>query len=503
VYPALIVEMSDLRRVLVVGSTGYIGTRLVSALLHRGYRVNAGYRNSAKIKIKSWSSYPNLTPVKADVFDVESLTNAAKGCFASYYLVHSMYGKGDFASLDREAAHNMLKATEQAELKRIIYLGGLGEAESGLSKHLASRMEVSRILHSGSVPATTLRAAMIVGAGSASFEIMRYLVDRLPAMVTPRWVRTKSQPIAVSNVIGYLIESLENVKTANRVFDIGGPDILSYQDLMRIYSEEAGLTRRFIVPIPILTPRLSSYWLSLVTPLPTPLTKPLIEGLRNEAVTQNDEIQSIIPQNLLTVRKAIRLALQQDKAGPHLTGKKPLNSDAIFEQFQEGDPLWAGGSYYLMTWKSKTSRSRNEVWKGIHSVFGMNGRNYGSWIWLIRGYIDNLLGGRGMGKSVMHLSILKQGSLMDCWKVIELAPTRRLILRSTLKMPTEMSLAISLKDLKNEGCEVAVELHYRPYGLAGLIAWHSLFPFRKYVIGRLFDRIMQSADLSHSAEGEV
>ncbi|MFW9804281.1 MAG: NAD(P)H-binding protein, partial [Candidatus Thorarchaeota archaeon] len=186
--------MTDLRRVLVVGSTGYIGTRLVSALLRKGFRVNAGYRDSTKIKMKSWSSHPNLTPVKADVFDVESLISATQGCFAAFYLVHSMYGKGDFVNLDRTAAENMVKAAEQAELKRIIYLSGLGEVESGLSKHLASRMEVSRILHDCSVPATTLRAAMIIGAGSASFEIMRYLVDRLPAMVTPRWVRTKSQP---------------------------------------------------------------------------------------------------------------------------------------------------------------------------------------------------------------------------------------------------------------------------------------------------------------------
>jgi uncharacterized protein YbjT (DUF2867 family) len=490
--------MTDLGRILVVGSTGYIGSRLVSGLLRKGFQVIAGYRDSTKLEMKSWSSHPALTPVKVDVFDVESLTNAANECAAAYYLVHSMYGKGDFVSLDRDAAYNMVKAAEKAELKRIIYLGGLGEDESGLSKHLASRMEVSRILHSGSVAATTLRAAMIVGAGSASFEIMRYLVDRLPAMVTPRWVRTKSQPIAVSNVIGYLIDCLENEKTANRVFDIGGPDILSYQDLMRVYSEEAGLTRRFIVPIPILTPRLSSYWLSLVTPLPTPLTKPLIEGLRNEAITQNDDIQSIIPQNLLTVRKAIRLALQQGKAGPHLMGKKPPSYGVIFEQVQKGDPQWAGGSYYSMTWKSKTSKSSNDIWKAMHSIFGMNGRNYGSWIWLLRGYIDNLLGGRGMGKSTMHLSSLKPGSSVDCWKVVKLAPTRSLLLRSTLKMPAEMSLAISLKDLKIEGCKVSAELHYRPYGLAGLFAWHSLLPFRKYVIGRLFDRIIHSADFSRS-----
>ncbi|MHA2117690.1 MAG: DUF2867 domain-containing protein [Candidatus Thorarchaeota archaeon] len=485
--------MSDLRRVLVVGSTGYIGTRLVSALLQRKFEVHAGFKNSAKIEMKTWSSHPNLTPMKADVFDVESLTNAAEGCAAAYYLVHSMYGKGDFVSLDREAANNLVKAAEQADLKRIIYLGGLGEAESGLSKHLASRMEVSRILHSSSVPSTTLRAAMIVGAGSASFEIMRYLVDRLPAMVTPRWVRTKSQPIAVSNVIRYLIDCLEKPETANHVYDIGGPDILSYHDLMRIYSEEAGLTRRFIVPIPILTPRLSSYWLSLVTPLPTPLTKPLIEGLRNEAICQNSDIQSIVPQKLLTVREAIRLALQQDKEATYWTRRKLPTSGAILEQVQKGDPHWAGGSSYWLTWKSKVPVSRSRVWNAIQSIIGTKGWKYGSWIWPIRGYIDNLLGGKGMGESTKHLSLLKSGSLVDCWELVELVPNSRLTLMSTLKMPAMMSFAISTKTMDPQGCEVVVELYYRPYGLAGLISWYGLLPFRKYSFGKLIDRILKSS----------
>jgi uncharacterized protein YbjT (DUF2867 family) len=404
-----------------------------------------------------------------------------------------MYGKGDFAALDREAANNMSEAAEQAGLKRIIYLGGLGETESGLSKHLASRMEVSRILHGGSVPSTTLRAAMIVGAGSASFEVMRYLVDRLPAMVTPKWVRTKSQPIAVSNVIGYLVDCLENSETANRVFDIGGPDILSYQDLMRIYSEEADLTRRFIFPIPLLTPRLSSYWLSLVTPLPTPLTKPLIEGLKNEAICQNSDIESIVPQELITVREAIRLALQNDNKVPFSAGSHTRRSSSILEQVQAGDPSWAGGSSYWLTWRLITPASRNRVWSAIQSVFGSKGWNYGSWIWRIRGYIDKLFRGTGMGESPAHLSLLKPGSRIDCWEIVELAPHRRLTLISTLTMPAVMSLTISMNSMKIDGCELSTELHYRPRGLAGLIAWYALLPLRKYTLGKLVERILKLA----------
>jgi len=411
-------EMTDLGRVLVVGSTGYIGTRLVSALLRKGFRVNAGYRDSTKIKIKSWSSHPNLTPVRADVFDVESLTSAAKGCVAIFYLVHSMYSKGDFVDLDRKAAKNMVEAAEKAELKRIIYLGGLGEVESGLSRHLASRIEVSRILHDSLVPATTLRAAMIIGAGSASFEIMRYLVDRLPAMVTPRWVRTKSQPIAVSNVIGYLIDCLESEETANRVLDIGGPDILSYQDLMRIYSEEAGLVRRFIVPIPILTPRLSSYWLSLVTPLPTPLTRPLIEGLRNEAVVQNDDVQSLVPQKLLTVREAIRLAIDRSDHHPLSEREGRPRVDLIPEQVQKGDPLWAGGTSFYMNERIDSLASSSSVWNALNSIIGSKGWNYGSWIWPIRAYIDVLLRGNGMVEKKDPFSRLKAGKVVMARRMI-------------------------------------------------------------------------------------
>ncbi|MFW9889544.1 MAG: DUF2867 domain-containing protein [Candidatus Thorarchaeota archaeon] len=488
--------MSDLKRVLVVGSTGYVGTRLVSALLRKGFRVNAGYRDYTKIKIKSWSSHPNLTPVKADMFDVESLISAAQGCAATFYLVHSMYSEGDFVDLDREAAKNMIEAAEKAELKRIIYLGGLGNVGSGLSTHLASRMEVSRILHDGSVPATTLRAAMIIGAGSASFEIMRYLVDRLPAMVTPRWVRTKSQPIAVSNVIGYLIDCLTNEETANRVLDIGGPDILSYQDLMRIYAEEANLVRRFIVPIPILTPRLSSYWLSLVTPLPTLLTRPLIEGLRNEAVVQNDDVQSLVPQKLLTVREAIRLAI--DERRHHASSEREGHSKlvSIPEQVQKGDPQWAGGASFGINQRLDSLAPSDSVWNALNSIIGTKGWNYGSWIWPIRGYIDVLLRGKGMAENMAPFSRLKAGSSVDCWKIVEFFPASRLSLMSRLKMPALMTLTLTMSDRDPKGCSLNAEIHYCPYGLAGLVAWYALLPFRKHVIRKFIERLVQVAESS-------
>ncbi len=487
--------MSDMKPVLVVGSTGYIGTRLVDALLQRGYKVRAGFRNPKKIEEKPWASHSNLVPKELDVFNVDSLTAAADGCSAGYYLVHSMYGKGDFAALDRRAAQNMAVAAERAGLKRIIYLGGLGDTEKKLSKHLESRMEVSRILHRGSVPATTLRAAMIVGAGSASFEIMRYLVDRLPAMVTPRWVRTRSQPIAISNVIGYLIDCLENEATASRVFDIGGPDILSYQDLMRIYNEEAGLARRIIIPIPILTPRLSSYWLSFITPLPAYLASPLIEGLKHEAICQNKDIQLLVPQKLLPVRQAIRLALQQNWHEV-VYAKDELHVDrGVHEWVYNGDSDWAGGSFFGLNRKSTAIVSRTEVWNAIQSVLGTQGWNYGSWIWPLRGYLDIVLGGKGMR---VPPSSLKSGSAVDCWEIVEIISGRRLRLRMSLKMPATMILTLSLKDKDPNASELSLSLHYHPIGLAGLVAWYGFLPFRKLVIEKLLARIIQIAESSDS-----
>jgi uncharacterized protein YbjT (DUF2867 family) len=483
--------MSKEESILVVGSTGYVGTRLVDALLDRGYKVHAGFRNPEKLKEKPWSSRRNLIPMEVDVFDVRSLINAGTGCSVGFYLVHSMYGKGDFESLDRIAAQNMAIAAEKSGLKRIIYLGGLGDPESRLSKHLESRLEVSRILHQGTVPATTLRAAMIVGAGSTSFEIMRYLVDRLPAMVTPRWVRTRSQPIAISNVIGYLIDCLGNHETADRVFDIGGPDILSYQDLMRIYSEEAGLTKRFIVPFPILTPRLSSYWLSLVTPLPAALAKPLIEGLKNQAICQNSDIQSIIPQNLLSIRDAIRLALKQNRHEKVFAKDSLHQAKGVPEWVYDGDPPWAGGSSFLLAQRTTTTASVDSIWSAIKSVFGSKGWNYGSWLWPIRGYIDTLLGGAGMNPLKAHPT---SHSTVDCWRILEIVPKRRIRLRAILRMPATMIVTIKLKNLTSGGCKVGLELHYHPVGLAGLLGWYGFQPFRRHVSDRLLKKIIRIAE---------
>lgn len=302
-------------KILVLGASGYIGAQLVAQLLAQGYRVRAGSRTVLKLKAFDWSGHENLELVEADVLNKESLSNACQGCEVVYYLVHSMNARQkDFVSADRQAAQNLVASADKAGIKRIIYLGGLGEDGKNLSKHLRSRIEVSQIIQAGHVPATTLRAAMIIGAGSISFEILRSLVDRLPVMITPRWVSTQSQPIAVCNVLTYLIGCLEAPETMGKIFDIGGPDVLSYRQLMDIYAQEVKTFKRWIIPVSVLTPSLSSHWIQLVTSYPAYIARPLAEGLRNRVVCRENRIREIIPQDLLNCQQAICLAIQKDQS---------------------------------------------------------------------------------------------------------------------------------------------------------------------------------------------
>ncbi len=324
-------------KVAVVGASGYIANRLIPALLSKGHRVVACARRPENLRGRPWAEDKKLTLAAVDALDGGSLTTALAGCNSAFYLVHSMNPReADFAEADRNGAGNMVRASKDADVSRIIYLGGLGEEGPALSKHLRSRAEVGKILQGGAVPVTVLRAAMIIGSGSASFEILRYLVKRLFIMVTPRWVNTESQPIAVSNVIGYLLGCLEAPGTAGNTFDIGGPEVVTYRGLIDIFAKEAGLRVRMALPLPLLTPKLFSYWIHLVTPVPSYIARPLAEGLRNRTVCENHGILKLVPQELLSCREAIRRALENPQPGP---GGLPMA-----ESLYPGDADWAGGS---------------------------------------------------------------------------------------------------------------------------------------------------------------
>jgi uncharacterized protein YbjT (DUF2867 family) len=470
-----------MKPVLLTGATGYVGGRLVPLLLESGYRVRVMGRSLSKLGCRPWSNHPGLEMAQADVMDLESLKKAADGCRAVYYLVHSMNQKGrDFEEADRRAARNMVQAAAEGGLERIVYLGGLGEGAS-LSKHLRSRFEVAEILRSGPVPATVLRAAMILGSGSASFEILRYLVERVPVMTTPRWVRTQCQPIAVRNVLQYLKGCLEHPETTGQAFDIGGPDILSYGELFRVYAEEAHLPKRWIIPVPFLTPKLSSYWVHLVTPVPASMAMPLIEGLSVPVVCRENRIRSIIPQELLSCREAIRIAIERIRQDRVATCWSDAGGLSTPEWLQCGDAPYAGGTVLESGYRVVLKASPEEVWGPIQRIGGETGWYYGNWLWGLRGALDRLAGGVGLRRGRRSPTEILAGDALDFWRVLDVEPARRLQLLAEMKLPGEALLEFNIHGLPGGETELQQRSRFLPRGLFGILYWYGLYPLHEMI----------------------
>ncbi|MFH1060949.1 MAG: SDR family oxidoreductase [Pseudomonadota bacterium] len=468
--------------VLVTGATGYVGGRLAPRLLAQGVRVRAIARNPAKLSCRPWASHPNLELVQADVMGAASLARALKGCRAAYYLVHSMNaGTRDFAAADRQAAVNMAAACAAAGLERIIYLGGLAPDDPHLSHHLRSRAEVAHILASGPTPVTWLRAAMILGSGSASFEIMRYLVERLPLMITPRWVRSRVQPIAITNVLGYLAGCLEGEAVLGRAFDIGGPDVLTYRELFDIYAQEAGLRRRVILPAPFFSPKLSSYWIHLVTPVPAAIARPLAEGLRNSVVCRDNDIREIIPQKLLTCRQAIGRALNRVAQQRVETCWMDAGQLTPPEWLACEDAAFAGGDVLTCAYRVVVEAEPVAVWPALAGIGGRRGWYAGQWLWAARGWLDRLLGGVGLGRGRRHPDQLRTGDALDFWRVLEVDPPRRLLLLAEMKMPGQAVLDLRLMPAGPGQSEIQQVARFLPRGLMGLAYWYAVLPLHALV----------------------
>lgn len=476
-----------MKHIAITGATGYIGGRLVPRLLEAGYVVRCLVRSHRKLQKRAWASNSNVEIVKANLADCPSLTRHLRGCEAAYFLVHSMSSAGaEYVERDLHFASTFAHAAKEAAVQRIVYLGGLGETGPRLSKHLASRREVEQALASAGVPVTVLRAAMIIGSGSASFEILRYLVERLPVMVTPKWVSTPCQPIAVRNVIGYLIGVLSHKETIGRVFDIGGREVYSYLEIMRIMAEELGLRRRWVIPVPVLTPRLSSYWIHLVTPLGHDIAKPLAEGLKNPVVCREDRIMQIIPQKLLSVREAIAAArgrIAEDVVETHWSMAGTI----------AGDPDWAGGTVFRDARQIIIPGPAWAVFRAVCLVGGKHGWYSADWLWRIRGWMDRLVGGPGLRRGRLHSETVGYGEALDFWRVTGIEHNRSLTLRAEMKLPGEAMLEFRIEAMREGGCTLHQIAHFQPRGLLGILYWYSVEPFHHIVFGSMLRGLREKA----------
>ncbi len=482
-------------KVAVIGATGYVGGRLVPSLLDAGHDVRCVARTPERLMGYEWRS--NVEVMAADVLDQDSLDNALAGIEAVYYLVHAMGHSGDFEKTDRIGAENTRLAAENAGVSRIVYLGGLGEDDpDSLSSHLASRHEVGQILAAGTIPVTELRAAVIIGSGSASFEMLRNLAEVLPAMICPRWVTsTKCQPIAIADVLHYLVAVLDLPSTESSIYEIGGPDVLTYRDMMDRYAVCAGLRPRLIVPVPILTPRLSSHWVNLVTPLPYGLARPLVDSLINDVVVSPErDIRRVIDHDPYTLDDAIKRALVvvgdlqiqtswMDSA-PIGTAASPMPQD----------PDWAGATIYEDVQEVTTTKSADALFATVSGLGGERGWYVANVLWTLRGWLDKVIGGVGMRRGRRHPDELRVGDALDFFRVEAYEPASLLRLRAEMKVPGDAWLEWRIIETSAGETRLRQLARFHPRGITGRAYWWVLLPIHKIMWKQLALRIVRSTE---------
>ncbi|MFE1851761.1 SDR family oxidoreductase [Streptomyces sp. NPDC059489] len=484
-------------RCLVTGATGYIGGRLVPELLAAGHRVRCLARSPDRLRDQPWAG--DVDVAAADVTRADSVAEAMRDIDVAYYLVHALGSGGDFEKTDRRAARIFGERARAAGVRRIVYLGGLtpvGVPERELSPHLRSRSEVGRILLDSGVPTTVLRAAVIIGSGSASFEMLRYLTERLPVMVTPRWVRTRIQPIAVRDVLRLLVGSARMPDDVNRAFDIGGPDVLTYRDMMIGYAEVAGLPHRVVLPVPVLTPRLSSLWVGLVTPVPTSIARPLTESLRHEVVCHENDIARYVPAptgHPIGFDEAVRLALQRVRDAKVTTRWSSASLPGAPSDPLPTDPDWAGGSLYTDRRELTVDASSEALWRVIEGIGGDNGWYSFPLAWAVRGWLDRLVGGVGLRRGRRDAQRLRVGDSLDFWRVEEIEPGHLLRLRAEMRLPGLAWLEMYAERDDDGRTRYRQRALFHPHGLLGQAYWWSVSPFHAVVFGGMARNIARAA----------
>ncbi len=454
---------------LVFGASGYIGTNLVPFLLAEGVRVRATSRNVEVLEARGWAGVETLA---ADALDPASLDRALDGIDTAYYLVHSMAAGKNFPSIDTSAAQNFADAAARHDVRRVVYLGGL-IPESPRSTHLQSRRQTGDILRAGSVPVTEIRAGMIVGPGSAAWEVIRDLVNYLPVMVTPRWVRSRSTPIALSNLLRYLADVAALDETANQIYDVGGPDVLSYLDIMRQYGELVGKRPR-VIPVPLLTPRLSSYWLRLVTSVPTNVARALIDGLSQDVIADDRRLAALIPQELAGFKDAARAALDADRL--HDVPARWVEGAIACRNFRPQYAFYAK----CASGSAVTQTSAEDLWAVILRVGHRGDFFYGRALWWLRRAADWLIGGPSFRRRRRHPDELRVGDAVDAWRVIAMEPGTRLTLLMEMKAPGAGVLEFRVDDDGSER-RVSMQAYWHPAGVVGLLYWYALLPAHAFL----------------------
>ena len=472
--------------VLLTGASGYIGGRLLKALEKAGWPVRCLARRADFLRPRT---APSTDVVQADCLDPNSLAPAMAGVHTACYLVHSMGSPGQFEDEDRQAAQNFAESARQSGIRRIIYLGGLGDQDQALSAHLRSRHEVADILRSSGIPVIEFRASIVIGSGSLSFEMIRALVQRLPVMICPRWVAVKAQPIAVEDVIAYLMAALELPMGQGYVFEIGGPDQVSYGEIMQEYARQCGL-RRWMIPVPVLTPRLSSLWLGLVTPVYARVGRKLVDSMRNPTLVREPSALTVFSIKPKGLREAIGRALRQEDQEFALTRwSDPLSSS--------GKPAsWGGVQFGTRLVDSRivqVSVSPASAFAPIQRIGGSNGWYFANFLWRLRGFLDLLVGGVGLRRGRRDPHTLAPGDALDFWRVLACEPDRRLGLVAEMKVPGRAWLQFEVEP-NGRGSVIRQTAIFDPAGIAGLLYWYTLYPAHRWIFRGMLHEIAAVAE---------
>ena len=481
-------------RTLVTGATGYVGGRLVPELLSAGHTVRVLARHPERLRDRPW--HADVEIVAGDAADPAVIATALADIDVAYYLMHSIGADDDFGDTERAIARTFGQAAKASGVERIVYLGGLGR-DRAMSRHLRARADVGDILLASGVPTAALGAGVIIGSGSLSFEMLRYLTERLPAMITPRWVRTRVQPIAIRDVLMYLVGCTSLPSTVSRWFDIGGPDVLTYEDMMQRYAAVAGLPRRLILPINVLSPKLSSRWVGLVTPVPASIARPLVDSLKVEVVCTEHDIADYVPDppgGLLGFDRGVQLALQRVREAHVTTRWSSASYPGTSSDPLPSDPDWAGGSLYADERNRHVEAPPEAVWRVIEGIGGENGWYSFPLAWEVRGWMDRAIGGVGLRRGRRDPYELLVGEAVDFWRVEERVPGHLLRLRAEMKLPGLAWLELSVDPDEPAGSSMYRQraLFY-PHGLLGHAYWWSVAPFHGIVFGSMLRNITAAA----------